>query len=146
MTSRVDGGFTLVELIAIIVVLGVISVTVASRSTGTLTAQLQASRDSIVAALLLAQQRAMAQVDPVRVVSGGSQLDIQQDSGGGYQSVRIGGMQYPLDLAASQTLSSHTLEYNRLGQIEGVTTNTSMVLSQGSGSITITISPSGFSQ
>ena len=139
-------GFTLIELIAIIVILGVISVVAAVRFDGSDTAQLQASRDSIVAALFVAQQRAMAQADPVRVVSSGSQLDIQQDNGGGYQSVRIGGVQYPLDLSANQTISSHTLEFNRLGQIDGAISNTNMTLSQGSGSVNIIISPSGFSQ
>ena len=138
-------GYSIIELIAVIVILGVLSVIVSSQFTGTNNVQLQASRDSIVAALLVAQQRAMAQADSVRVITVGNQIDIQQDSGSGYQSVRVGGMQYPLVLSPNQTVSSHTLDYNRLGQIEGATVNTTMVLNQGSSSATITISPSGFS-
>lgn len=137
-----ENGFTLIELISIVVILGVISVVTAAKFGGSGTTQLQASRDSVVAALLVAQQRAMAQMAPVRAVIGTNQVDIEQYDGAAWQSIRVGAIQYPIVLMPGQTLTpTPTFTYDRLGRTTGAT-----LTLQGSGSATIAVSDSGFSQ
>lgn len=133
-------GFSLVELIAVLVIVGILALTLAGQFSAGSMVQLQASRDSLVAALFAAQQRAMAQVNDVRVRTVGTSVDVQQLNGGTWQSVRVGNVQYPLTL--SSTVSIHTLTYNRLGQTQEVTID----LDQGESSASVRVSTSGFSQ
>lgn len=133
-------GFSLIELIAVIIILGVIAVTVASKFSGNATMQLQASRDTVVAALLAAQQRAMAQTADVRAVISGSQVNVEKNNGTTWQSIRVGNVQYPVNISA-QVTGTHTLQFNRLGK----TTADTIPLQQGGASVAITVSASGFS-
>lgn len=140
--GRLACGFSLVELIAIVVILSVLSVTAITRFTSS-PFQLQASRDSVVAALLLAQQRAMAQTDDIRAIVSASQVDVERRSAGTWQSIRVGNIQYPVDISPARvTNGPHTFSFNRLGQ---VTTPVTVSLSQGGSSVEIDVSASGFS-
>jgi type II secretory pathway pseudopilin PulG len=134
-------GYSLIEFIAIIVIVGALTAVVVGRFTGTTAVQLQAGRDSVVSALLAAQQLAMAQAGQVQVELSGSQIDVRQDTGSGFASIQMGGTIYPLDVSPV-TISTHTLDFSRLGR----TTATSVNLGLNGSSTTITVSASGFSQ
>jgi prepilin-type N-terminal cleavage/methylation domain-containing protein len=135
-------GFTLIESLAVLVVLGVLVALGASRLVTTEPFQLQSSRDGVIAALSTAQQLAMAQDYPVRVVVGSGQIDVQRDSGG-YTSIQFGGTQYPLDISPVTVLGpDQTIQFDRLG----TTVPTMIDLQHGASSIRITVSASGFSQ
>ena len=76
-----DKGFTLIELIAVIVILGIVSVSISSRFANTTVFELQQSRDDTVAALLFAQQVAMARdsaSNPIRFISSGNSITVQE--------------------------------------------------------------------
>ncbi len=68
----VQRGFTLIELIAVMVIVGVMSVTLFSRLGSVNSTSVQASRDDLIAALFFAQQTAMARSGVQLVVSSSS--------------------------------------------------------------------------
>lgn len=140
-----EQGFTLVELITIMVIMGVLSASLASRLMPQSTLQLQAGRDQLVSALFLAQQKAMSQTKAVRLICIGAEVDIRMDSDGdaifsSSESIRVGGLQYPIALAGGITLSNASLDYNRLGH----TTAGSITLSKNSVSVDVTVSGTGY--
>jgi prepilin-type N-terminal cleavage/methylation domain len=129
-------GFTLVELIAVLVIVGILSVSVLTRLVPSDTLQLQASRDTIVAAFYSAQQLAMTRRASVEVITSANQVDIQL----GNASVSFGGVQYPVQLVNGQTLSAVTFAYDRLGH----TTGAGLQLSQNGRVVSISVDASGY--
>ena len=65
-------GFTLVELIAVITLLGVLSVVLFSRINSVSASRVQASRDDLIAALFFAQQLAMSRSNIQLTISSNS--------------------------------------------------------------------------
>ena len=130
-------GFTVVELITVLILIGVLAGAAISRLIPSSTYQLQSSRDQVVAAFFSAQQLAMTRLGTVQLVISGGQVDIQLDS----SSVRTGGVQYPVALLANQSLTSLTVTYDRLGQPN---TGASLTLSQSGASVPIVLTASGY--
>ncbi len=139
-------GFTLVELVSVLVLVGIIGTTVTLSVLPNKTFQLQASRDQVVAAFFSAQQRAMAQTNAVRLsISASSDIDIREDSDGDgifsdETSARLGGVQYPLELPPNQSLTAANFDFDRLGK----TSATNLTLSQNGSSVTISVTSTGF--
>ncbi|WNO09908.1 prepilin-type N-terminal cleavage/methylation domain-containing protein [Teredinibacter sp. KSP-S5-2] len=138
-------GVTLVELVTVLVLIGAIAAVSFSRLAPTTLFQLQASRDTIVAAFFMAQQRAMAQPNPVRLVTSSNQIDllIDTDNDGSFadeSSFRWGADAYPIDLVPNQALTPAIFDFNRLGYTSART----LTLSQAGESVTISISRTGF--
>ena len=145
MALKQANGFSLVELIAVLVILGVLASTATSILLPSRTLQLQAARDQVIAALFAAQQLAMTQSGGVRASVGAGQIDIREDlnSNGDFSddvSQRVGGVQYPISLLKSQSISSLHFDYNRLGQTSGGL----ITLSQDSSAVVITVTDSGY--
>ncbi len=134
-------GFTLIELITVLLIVSVIGVYVSYQRGSISWAQLQTSRDDLVAALFYAQQVAMARDDadnPVTFVATSSSIRVQVDG------ADIG-RDYPLSLMEGVTLSNAgglplTLNYDKLGR----TTATTFSLSGGGSSIDVIVSSSGY--
>jgi len=133
-------GFTLIELIAVIVLLAAISVGVISKFGNTGSAAVQASRDDLVAALFYGQQIAMARdsaTNPIRVVTTSNSVSVTENG----TPLLHGSVQYPLVLEGGVALSpASTLNFNKLGQ----TTASVFTLSRSGVSATITVSDSGY--
>ncbi|MGH1371206.1 MAG: pilus assembly FimT family protein [Cellvibrionaceae bacterium] len=132
-------GFTLIELIAVIVLLAVISISVSSRFTDTGSA-VQASRDDVIAALFYAQQIAMARdsnTNPIRVVTSSNSISVTENG----VALLHGSAQYPLTLNAGVVLApAITLNYDKLGR-----TNSSVfTLSRNGVNLSVTVSDSGY--
>src|SRR5690554_1410408 len=124
-------GFTLIELIAVILLVGILSVALMSRVGGASSANVQAGRDSLVAALFLAQQTAMARGTDIRLVTQGNQINVTE------AGVSLPG--YPLELTGV-SLSSNQFFYDRLGR----TTGASIQLTNSAGvSASVTVENSG---
>lgn len=127
--ARRQRGFSLVELITILVILGVLAATVSSRLMPSSLVQLQAGRDQLISALFVAQQNAMAQSHGVRLTTAGSTIDIRIDHNDDGQfaaneSLVYGGIRYPLVVTGGVGYSPTTVDYNRIGHTTAATINT----------------------
>lgn len=133
-------GFTLIELIAVIILISILSVSVAPKFLGDDMAQLQAGRDDLVAALFYAQQIAMARdsaANPIQLATTANSVSVTENSTALLHAVT----QYPLSLPSGVFLSPiTTLNYDKLGQ----TTATIFTLTKGSSTATVTVSASGY--
>ena len=140
-------GFTLVELVAVLLIVAVLASTASIRFLSNSTFQLQASRDQLVSAIKSAQQLAMIQADRVQLQTGPNGIDIQQDRDGSGnfssdESVYMDGVQYPLVLKSSQTISNNSFLFDRLGR----TSPGFVTLTQEGNAVTVTISSSGHAE
>lgn len=138
-------GFSLVELIAVLVVVGVLAAVVSSRMISSTTFQLQAGRDLLITALFSAQQKAMAQLAPVRVTVSGTTIDVRLDSNGDgsfsqSESLYVAGTQYPLRVDGGVVLSARSFDYNHLGH----TTPAVISVSKGNQSVAVTVTATGY--
>ena len=134
-------GFTLVELLTIMILMGVVSVTLMSRMGSTGNAAVLGGRDDILAALSFAQQTAMAR-DGISVSFSSHGVSVNENG----LPIQNGGVEYPLQLPnnVSVIASNANFLYDRLGR----TTQGSIQLigsgaSQGISAI-ITLEASGY--
>lgn len=138
-------GFSLIELVAVLILVGILAAAATSSFMPSATFQMQASRDQVVTAFFSAQQRAMVQTSPVRLsLSSPNQIDVREDSDGDgsfadESSLRLGGVQYPIALLSSQSLTAATFDFDRLGR----TSASTLTLSQNSNTVAITVGATG---
>jgi MSHA pilin protein MshC len=132
-------GFTLIELIAVIVLLAAISVGVMSRFVDTGSA-VQASRDDVIAALFYAQQIAMARdstTNPIRVETLSNSISVTENG----SPLLSGSVQYPLVFDGGVSLTpATTLNFDKLGR----TSASTFTLSRSGVTATVTVSDSGY--
>lgn len=144
--SRTSCGFTLVELVAILVIVGILASVGASRMMSNRSFQLQAGRDFLISALFIAQQKAMSQTRPVQLSVAGSQVDVRVDANGdgafsAGESVQLAGQSYPVVLPGNVTATTgRSIVYNRLGH----TLATNITLSNNSRTVDVNVSATGF--
>ncbi len=143
-------GFTLIELITILLLVGILSATVLPRVLPNDTFQLQASRDSVITAFFSAQQLAMNRGNLVQISfsSNGSvfQIDIRMDSDNDTsfdlsERVKVGGIQYPISLEPNQSITTSAIVFNSLGEPDSAQ---NITLSQSGKNIPITLSATGY--
>lgn len=130
---RNERGFTLVELIAVIVIVSIMSVTLFSRLGSISSANLQAGRDDLIAALFFAQQTAMARSN-VQLVLTTNSVSVTENG----TPLIVHSKGYPLSFPTGVTTSPITLSYDKLGRILGASTVTTITLS-GSGGISASV-------
>lgn len=138
MIQRRCGGFSLVELIAILIILGIVGGSLASSGVFNSTSlNMQSSRDQVVSAFFMAQQLAMATDETVTLrISSPNIIDVRING----SSATLGGVSFPLALGSNQTLSVATFTFDRLGK----TSANSLTLAEGSNSVQINISSTGY--
>lgn len=134
-------GFSLIELIAVIIILGIVSVLVFGRFTNADTAAVQSGRDQVLNALFVAQQLAMvrdAGSDTIQVAITGDSADITENG----NSLNRSGVQYPLALPEGVAVTGGTgvYTYDKLGR----TTPAVIALSRGGTSASIRLEASGY--
>ncbi|MDM3870892.1 type II secretion system protein [Porticoccus sp. W117] len=131
-------GFTFTELAVVIVVLGIVAAVASARFSSTALAEVQATRDNIVAGLFYTQQIAIARGNSstVQFVASGNSVSVEEDG------ATLDASNYPLTLPSGITLTpSTTLVFDKLGR----TTATTFTLSDGFGtSATITVEATGY--
>jgi MSHA pilin protein MshC len=132
-------GFTLIELIAVIILVGILSITLFSRLGSTGTAPVQAGRDDLIAALFFAQQQAMMRSNISLELTANS-VSVNENG----NPIQVSNDYYPLRMPEGVILPALTLGYDKLGR----TTATEIVL-MGSGnssgvSATIQVDASGY--
>lgn len=143
----INAGFTLIELIAVMVIVGVVSVAAVGKFMSPDLYALQAARDQTILCIQGAQQLAMTQARSVRVLLSGSTLDVRKDANNdgvfaSGESVMLGAVTYPIALGQGVSVSATTLNFNSLGEVAAST----ITLSQQSRSLNITVSATGFAR
>lgn len=126
-----EQGFSLIELITVMILLGILSITLFSRLGPVNTAAVQSGRDDIIAALFFAQQTAMMRSNGgnVRVVITGNSVSVTENN----NPIAVGANDYPLVLPQGVTVTTTDADgvfsFDKLGR----TTAASITLT-GSGS------------
>ena len=133
---KLQNGFTLLELIAVIVVIGILAVTFMFRI-DSISPIVQTSRDDIIAALFFAQQTAMAR-DNIQLSITANTVNVTENG----NPIRIHSDAYPLTLPSGVSVISTrpTYAYDKLGK----TTPGSITVSRDGVSATITVEASGY--
>ncbi|HMY38817.1 MAG TPA: prepilin-type N-terminal cleavage/methylation domain-containing protein [Marinagarivorans sp.] len=142
-----SAGFTLIELIAVLVIVGVVSVAAVGKFMSPDLYALQAARDQTLLCIQAAQQLAMTQSRSVRVLLSGTTLDVRKDANNdgvfaGGESVVLGAVTYPISLSQGVSVSTSTLNFNSLGEVAAST----ITLTQQSRTLTINVSATGFAR
>ena len=133
---KIHNGFTLIELIAVIIIISIMSVTLFSRLSSISSANLQAGRDDLIAALFFAQQTAMARSN-VQVILTATTVSVTENG----TPLIVHNKGYPLSFASGVTVTPATLSYDKLGR----TVATNITLSGSNGSSTVVrIEASGY--
>lgn len=110
-------GFSLIELIAVMILLGILSITLFSRLGPVNSAAVQSGRDDIIAALFFAQQTAM-----MRSNGGNIKLVLESNSVSVTENdvpIQLAG--YPLTLPTGVSASSHLFVFDKLGRTTAAT-------------------------
>ncbi|WP_331350860.1 type II secretion system protein [Cellvibrio sp. UBA7671] len=132
-------GFTLIELVTVMILVGILSITLFTRLGSAGTAAIQSGRDDLIAALFFAQQQAMMRSN-ISVVLTANSVSVNENN----TPIAVSNDFYPLTMPAGVSLPALTLNYDKLGR----TTATQIVLT-GSGNssgvtATIQVDASGY--
>ncbi len=135
--QRSFAGFTLIELIAVILITSIVAVGLGSRFYDPNISIVQSSRDDIIAALFFAQQTAMAR-DNIQLSITATTINVTENG----NPIRIHSDAYPLTLPSgvSVTAVPSTFSYDKLGK----TTPGSITVTRDGVSATITVEASGY--
>ena len=137
--QRRERGFTLVELITVMILVGIISVTLLSRLGSVNSANIQAGRDDLIAALFFAQQTAMARSNIQLIITASSVSVTENDV-----PIKVHAQGYPLAFPSGVTATPLTLTYDKLGRTGSTTANTIVLSAAGGLSASITLEASGY--
>lgn len=121
--SYQNKGFTLIELISVMVLMGILSFVLFSKMGVVSTSAVQSGRDDLIAALFFAQQQAMMRSNITLVVTASS-VSVNENG----NPIQVSNNYYPLAMPTGVSLSPLTLSYDKLGR----TTATNIILT-GSG-------------
>jgi MSHA pilin protein MshC len=137
-----QSAFTLIELIAIVLIISVIAAVASPRFSSGDATKVQTSRDDVLAALFFAQQVAMARANttnPVRFIFSSGQISVEENG----TPLRNGSITYPLNINSGVSISgsvSSPYSFDKLGR----TAASTLTLSSGSNSAQIFLSASGY--
>jgi MSHA pilin protein MshC len=134
--QRRERGFTLIELITVMILVSIISVTLFSRLGSVNSANIQAGRDDLIAALFFAQQTAMARSN-IQLVLTTNSVSVTENG----TPIKVHAQGYPLALPSGVTVTPMTLTYDKLGR---TTTATIALSATGGLSASITLEASGY--
>jgi MSHA pilin protein MshC len=137
-----EAGFSLIELIAVMVIIGVLATVVTSSFYSAESARVQTSRDDVIAALFFAQQAGMSRAsstNSIRFVFSSNQISVEENG----TPLRNGGVTYPLTIGNGVSLAgsvSSPYSYDKLGRTSAAT----LTLSSGSISAQVQLSGAGY--
>ena len=138
-----ERGFTLIELIAVIILLAIISAAIGSHFSDQKAASVQSSRDDVIAALFFAQQTAMARGGvEVSINSEGNSITVTENGA----PIKLHSDAYPLSFPEGIEVKVDpedlgVISYNKLGQASSPATIT---VKRGNVSATINLETSGY--
>ena len=130
--KNIQQGFTLIELITVMILVGIVSAIVMTRMGSTNSFAVQAGRDDVIAALFFAQQSAMMRPN-ITLVIAANRVSVNENN----VSIRVSQNQYPLEMPKGVTITPVTLTYDKLGRTAA--TNITLTGSGGSSGVSATI-------
>ncbi|RYZ82316.1 MAG: type II secretion system protein [Moraxellaceae bacterium] len=133
---RAERGFTLIELISVVILISVISVSMFSRLGSVSGVNIQASRDDLIAALFFAQQTAMAR-SGIQAVITSSSVSVTENG----IPIIVHSKGYPLNFPSGISASAATFAYDKLGR---TTVGTITLSGSGGASATVIVEASGY--
>ncbi|MDQ2075230.1 prepilin-type N-terminal cleavage/methylation domain-containing protein [Marinimicrobium sp. ABcell2] len=139
MATINNRGFSLIELMAVILVIAVISVVAYPRFTDTNVASVQTGRDQALSVITYAQQIAMARAsatNPIEVIVSANSIDVRESGA----SLRPYADAYPESLPTGVSATPATFQFDKLGR----TTPSSITFSRGGVTATIQVEASGY--
>lgn len=141
MHGNLNKGFTLVELISVIVLVGVLSVTVFYRLASVNSVSVQSGRDDVIAALFFAQQQAMMRSNITLVIAANS-VSVNESG----TPILVSNNYYPLTMPAGVSLSATTttLIYDKLGRTTAGTITLTGTGNSSGASASIRVEASGY--
>lgn len=113
--KKAEQGFSLLELITVMILLGILSVTLFSRLGPVSTAAVQSGRDDIIAALFFAQQTAMMRSsgdNVIRLELTAHSVSVTENG----QPIRVAADYYPLALPQGVSATPATFVFDKLGR------------------------------
>lgn len=133
---KISKGFSLIELVTVMILLGVVSVVLFSRVGSASTAPMQSGRDDLIAALFFAQQTAMARSGVQLVVTANS-VSVTENGA----PIVIDSKGYPLSFASGVSVTPKTFIYDKLGR---TTAGTITLSAPGGISASVVVEASGY--
>ncbi len=130
----VQQGFTLVELVVVILILGIISINVGSRFLSGSGFSDRKVADELIEAIRYAQHLAMSRGGGIRLVTTATSYTVEQTDGSAVPNPNRTG-NYVVTIPSDTSLTASTIIFNGLGQ---PTPNTDTSINVGS-SLTITV-------
>jgi MSHA pilin protein MshC len=141
--QRRERGFTLIELIAVIILISIMSVTLFSRLGSVNSANIQAGRDDLIAALFFAQQTAMAR-NNIQLIITASSVSVTENG----TPIKVHAQGYPLSFPSGVTATTSPspliLTYDKLGRTGSAAANTIVLSGSGGLSASVTLEVSGY--
>jgi prepilin-type N-terminal cleavage/methylation domain-containing protein len=140
-------GVSLLELLAVLIITGILALVGVRAVTNTQNLNLDEARLAILSALHLAQSRALSTMATVRVSIASNALSIHVDSDGNSvftsgEAITNAGQSFPLTVPADVSISSVTLIFDTSGR----TNATQITLTQAAQSRVIAVSSTGYAQ
>jgi MSHA pilin protein MshC len=135
--TQVQRGFTLIELIAVMVIVGVMSVSLSSRLGSMNSTKIQAGRDDLIAALFFAQQTAMAR-SGIQLIVTTNAVSVTENG----TPIIVHSQAYPLSFSSGVTATTPLVfTYDKLGR-----TTAAVITLAGTGGFgaTVTVEASGY--
>ena len=134
-----ERGFTLIELITVMIIVSIMAVTLFSRIGSVNSANLQAGRDDLIAALFFAQQTAMARSN-IQLIITASTVSVNENG----TPIKVHAQGYPLNFPSGITATPLVLTYDKLGRTGSAAANTIVLSATGGLSASITLEASGY--
>lgn len=136
--QKQERGFTLIELITVMILVSIISVTLFSRLGSVSSANINASRDDLIAALFFAQQTAMARSsNNIQFVLTSNAVSVTESG----SAIVVHSKGYPLTFPTGVTATPLTLTFDKLGR---TTASTITLTASGGLSASITVEATGY--